>query len=231
MTDENKPRRLPLPDASGAALPDAHAVARFLEAHPDFLARRPELYLSLEPPERVHGDTLADHMAAQLRQARRQNERLAADIRTRRDDASFADRVEAALLGLLRAADPLDWAAHELAPTLGLDSAAIRLETDTGTVGSASSLPAGSARRLLGGRAIRFRREPDTLALLHGEAAPLVRRDVLLLLTPFGKLGVLALGNRDGTGEADGRARLPGPGAERALTTLRRAVEAALERQ
>ena len=42
------------------------AVAAFLRAHPEFLAERPELYRALTPPRRVHGEALADHMAAML---------------------------------------------------------------------------------------------------------------------------------------------------------------------
>ncbi|WP_048863433.1 hypothetical protein, partial [Acidisphaera rubrifaciens] len=50
--------------------PDAEAVAAFLRAHPEFLAERSDLYRVLAPPVRVHGDVLADHMAAMLRAER-----------------------------------------------------------------------------------------------------------------------------------------------------------------
>ena len=57
--------------------------------------------------------------------ARRQNALLAAGLSRRRVDASFGHRVEAAVLQMVRAADPVDWIAAELAHALGLDSAAI----------------------------------------------------------------------------------------------------------
>ncbi|MFC7608648.1 hypothetical protein [Teichococcus aestuarii] len=41
-------------------------VAAWLRAHPGFLAEQPELYRLLAPPRRVHGEELADHMAAML---------------------------------------------------------------------------------------------------------------------------------------------------------------------
>ncbi len=55
----------PLPDAAESDL-----VAAFLRAHPAWLAEHPELYRLLAPPRRVHGEALADHMAAMLRAER-----------------------------------------------------------------------------------------------------------------------------------------------------------------
>ncbi|NCY24472.1 MAG: DUF484 family protein [Alphaproteobacteria bacterium] len=49
---------------------DAQSVEAWLRDHPDFLAQRPDLYLELEPPQRVHGERMADHMAAMLAAAR-----------------------------------------------------------------------------------------------------------------------------------------------------------------
>ena len=43
---------------------DEALVAAFLREHPAWLSEHPELYRVLAPPERVHGDGLADHMAA-----------------------------------------------------------------------------------------------------------------------------------------------------------------------
>ncbi len=218
MTDDGGggARRFPLVDRDAD---EEAAVVRFLADRPDFLARHPSLYLTLAPPARVHGERLADHMAALLGAARRQNALLADGVRRRREDASFGVRVEAALLGVIRSVDPLEWMGTELGPTLGIDSAAICLEVPHRATGL---LAPGEAARLLAGRDIRFRPDPGEAAAIHGETAPLVRRDVLVRLRPGCGAGLLALGSRDDA--------LPGPGAERALSLLARAVEAALER-
>ncbi len=186
-------------------------IIRFLELQPDFLARHPSLYLTLLPPARVHGDRLADHMAAMLAAARRQNLQLQDSVRRRRAGRSLSERVEMALLGLIRASDPLDWLDHELAGTLGVDAAHLRF------------LPSEETRRLLGGRDIVFRETVTDGGALHGAAASLVRRDVLVRVRRgLRPACVLALGSRD-----DG---LPGPGSEGPLGLLASALEAALDR-
>ncbi|MBX9593368.1 MAG: hypothetical protein K2X46_03320, partial [Roseomonas sp.] len=53
-------------DAAAGRDPTAEEVAAFLRDHPDFLAQRPDLYRNLVPPRRVHGENLADHMAAMV---------------------------------------------------------------------------------------------------------------------------------------------------------------------
>jgi uncharacterized protein YigA (DUF484 family) len=190
------------------AIPDAEIV-RFLETQPDFLARHPALYLTLTPPARVHGERMADHMAAMLEASRRQNATLQEGVRRRRAGRSLGDRINQALLGLIRAADPLEWIETELAATLAIDSAQLLLG-DAAEPG------------LLNDRDIVFRDHP-TDASLHGPAADLVSRDVLIRIRPgFGPPGVLALGSRDGG--------LPGPGMEAKLALLASALEAALDR-
>jgi hypothetical protein len=63
--------------AAARAPVDSGAVAAFLRAHPGFLAENVELYRVLTPPERVHGEVLADHMAAMVRAERAQSVALA----------------------------------------------------------------------------------------------------------------------------------------------------------
>ena len=45
---------------------DAGDVAAFLRANPGWLSEHPELYRVLHPPRRLHGEAMADHMAAML---------------------------------------------------------------------------------------------------------------------------------------------------------------------
>jgi hypothetical protein len=164
-------------------------------------------------------------MAAMLGAARQQNRQLQDSVRHRRAGRSFAARVEQALIGLIRAAQPVEWAHHELAATLGLDAAQVHLEGGGGPAWSGVTMvSAALARRVLGGRDVVFREMVTDGAALHGAAAGLVRHDVLVRLRPdFGPAGLLALGGRDG---------LPGPGAEAeaALALLASGLQAALER-
>jgi hypothetical protein len=49
---------------------EAAFVEAFLRANPGWLAAHSDLYGVLEPPARLHGDGVADHMAAMLRMHR-----------------------------------------------------------------------------------------------------------------------------------------------------------------
>ena len=62
-----------------AALPEA--VEAFLRRNPGWLAAHADLYALLDPPQRVHGERLADHMAALLLAARSRADRLAGKSR------------------------------------------------------------------------------------------------------------------------------------------------------
>lgn len=176
--------------------------------------------MTLTPPARVHGEAVADHMAAMIGAARQQNDALRTHVVERRHASSLRERVEDALLGLVRAADPLEWIGAELALTLGVDAAHLCLDVPRPWC---RTLPSGTARVLLGGREVVLRHAPGALAALHGEAAPLVRTDALVRVAPSGApVGLLALGSRD-------EAALAG-GCEAPLALLGRAVAAALER-
>src|ERR1700742_1945655 len=143
---------------STAPKPDSAAVAAFLRANPAWLADNPDLYRILTPPSRVHGEVLADHMAAMVRAERAH----AAAMEERADDvlaagraaAGLASRVQEAVLALLRAADPLDCVTGEIPSILAVDSAHLCIEAIMpGTL----PLPAGTVARLLGGRQVLFR--------------------------------------------------------------------------
>ena len=192
---------------------DEADVLRFLARRPDFLQRHPTLYMTLDPPARVHGEAVADHMAAMIGAARRQNAGLRTDVAARRHASSLRARVEDAVLGLLRARDPLEWVEAELAPTLGLDAAHVWC--------CGPAFPEMLARQLLGGRDVSLRTAGSPG--LHGAAASLVRSEALVRVAGRADLAVLALGSRE--------ERFFAAGAEAPLALLGRAVEAALDRQ
>ena len=204
----------------------ADAVEAWLRDHPDFLAQRPDLYLQLEPPLRVHGERMADHMAAMLAAARVHMREVDADMRaaldTGRAGMGLAARVGEAVLALMRAPDPLECVSHELPALLGVDSCHVGCETRARR--NVNRLPAGTLSQLLPpGRDAVVRVTPLNVEVLHREAAPLVKRDALARVpAPGGQPMLLAIGTRDP--EA-----LPTNGAE-SLAFLGRAVGAALAR-
>ncbi len=209
------------PDVAGGEGDDLDEarVLRFLAARPDFLQRHPSLYMTLAPPARVHGDAVADHMAAMIGAARRQNTQLRTHVVERRVASSLRERVEDAVLGLLRAREPLEWIETELAATLGLDAAHLWLATVEGH----GTLSVELGRRLLGGRDVTLRESPSEIARLHGAAAPLVRSDGLVRVARRrGGFALLALGSREPAFFASG--------SEAPLALLGRAIEAALDR-
>jgi hypothetical protein len=202
----------------------ADDVADYLRAHPRFLAERPELYRQLVPPERVHGDHLADHMAAMLRAERAHASAMAerADgvLAAGRAAAGLASRVQEAVLALIFATSAAECIAAEFPALLAVDASSLCAEAP---LDGARPLPEGTIARLLGGRAVVFRDSGSDEKLLHAEAAPLARHDVLVRIPGEGPPALLALAARD-------RAVLdPSQGAG-ALTFLGRAVAAALRR-
>lgn len=204
----------------------AETVEAFLRDNPDFLAQRPDLYLQLEPPLRVHGERMADHMAAMLAAARVHMREVEADMQvalsTGRAGLGLAHRVGEAVLALMRAPDPLECVQHELPALLGVD--ACHLGCEKAARKNVGRLPNGTLSQLLPpGRDAVVRVTPLLVEALHREAAPLVRRDALARVpAPGGQPMLLAIGARDP--EA-----LPTNGAE-SLAFLGRAVGAALAR-
>ena len=207
------------PDESEAALVEA-----FLRAHPSWLAEHPGLYRLLSPPVRVHGEQLADHMAAMVHAERAHAaamaERADSVLAAGRAAAGLAARVQEAVLALLRSADPVDCIGHEMPGILGVDAVHLCLEA---LHPGARPLPEGTVARLLEGRQVLFREVATDARLLHAEAAGLAKHDALALVPGEGPPALLALLARDQW------ALDPGQGAG-ALAFLGRAVAASLGR-
>ncbi len=208
-------------------------MAAWLRANPQFLAENPDLYRILAPPARVHGEVMADHMAAMLRAERAHASAMAerADgvLAAGRARAGLTARVHEAVLALIAAAAaPGQWAdclTSHLPGVLALDSVALCVEGGRAApLAWARALPPGAVARLLGGRDVVFRdagEDPvaEDAPLLHGEAAMLARHDALVRVPLPGAPALLALSARE-------RALLePAQGAA-ALAFLGRAVAA-----
>ena len=203
---------------------EAADVVAFLRAHPNFLTDNPELYRALTPPERVHGATVADHMAAMLRAERAHASAMAerADdvLAAGRAAANLSARVQEAVLALMRAQSPVESITAELPVLLAVDAASLCIESD---IPGGRVLPAGQVARLLGGRAVVFRDAGPDAGLLHGEAARLARREALVCIPGCGPPALLALTSRD----EDALDPVQGTGA---LAFLGRAIAASLGR-
>lgn len=166
-------------------------VAAFLRANPAWLAENPALYRVLAPPRRVHGETLADHMAAMLH-AERAHAALMAEqaedvLAAGRAAVGMTERVQRAVLGLLRSRDPLDCINDEMPGILGVDAVGLCVE-GIGVASRLRMLPTGSISRLMGGRQVRFRAPTTDARLLHGEAAGLSGQDVLVAVPGHGAI-------------------------------------------
>ena len=197
------------------ALDGSRFVAAFLRSHPGWLAAHPELYAVLDPPRRLHGEALADHMAAMLEQARRLGTGAAAG---RRAADGFAQRVQEAVVAMMRATDALWCLHHDLPGLLRLDS--VRLCAESALDG-AVAVPSGTVAAALGQRDALVR-DATRSPLLHGEAASLAQHEALVRVPLRRAPALLALGCRDGSG-------LDGAGTQ-TLAFLGQAAAAALER-
>lgn len=213
--------------AEPASEREAEAVAVFLRAHPEFLAERPELYRALHPPKRLHGERLADHMAAMLAAERRRLRSLEAEVEAAvtagRAGHGLTFRVRLAVLALMRSTDVAETVAQEVPALLGIESCCLLAEmTDRRGV---LRVPRGTVARLLGpGRDALVRATPTELDLLHQEAASLVVRDALVRVPVWtGHPTLLTLGARDPQA-------LPARQATATLAFLGRAIAAALAR-
>ncbi len=196
-------------------------VERFLRNHPEWLSRQAGLYDCLSPPRRVHGEALADHMAAMIEAARARS-RVVLDAG--RAGLGLGERVRAAVVALIRAVDVSDWVSDDLPQLLGVDAA--RLCGERGGLRGVAALAPGSVARVMGGHDVVVRAAcggADAVSL-HGEAAGLAVREALLRVPcGDGPALLLALAARDG-------AMLEGAGAEGALGFLAAALGARLER-
>lgn len=203
---------------------EAGQVEAFLRANPSWLADNPDLYRILVPPNRVHGEHLADHMAAMVQVERARATAMAerADdvLAAGRAAAGLAGRVQEGVLALLRASDKMDCLTGELPGILAVDSVHLCVEA---LLPGVRPLPQGMVDHLLGGRNVLFRDTVTEARRLHAEAAGLAGHDALILIPGSGPPALLALLARD-TQMLD-----PARGAG-ALTFLGRAVAAALGR-
>lgn len=201
-TDRPRSRR-----RAGTVEPDSDEAAfveAFLRAHPGFLADRPALYRALTPPRRVHGERLADHMAAMLEVERERGvelrDRTEALLAAGRANAAIQSRAQRAVLAVMAArgaAEALDIIVQDWPALLGVDVVAVCAEARA--LPLARPLPRGFVARMVpSGTPVALRPQSFETETLYGEAAPLVASDALARLPlPKGGEALLACGVRD----------------------------------
>jgi len=191
-------------------------VANFLQTNPDFLKRHPELLSVLEAPERAFADAdptggevvdLQDAMLVRVRaDLGKQREQCSDLIDAGRANIQSQNRIHAAVVALLKARSLdhlIEILTIDLVGLLHVDAAALCLEG--GTVAPASNqgvrvVPVGTIERLVDiSRPVTLRSDIEGDRRLYGEAAGLVRSEVLLRLTvrEDAPIALLALGSRD----------------------------------
>lgn len=168
-------------------------IAAFLRANPGWLAAHPEVYAVLDPPRRLHGEAMADHMAAIIDQARRHGNDAAAG---RRATEGFTQLVQDAVLALMRAPDPAWCLQNDIPGLLRVES--VRLAAE-GSLPGAAALEAGTVDAVLGQRAALIR-DAGRDRNLHGEAAPLTIREAIVRVPLASTPALLAISTRDPAG-------------------------------
>jgi uncharacterized protein YigA (DUF484 family) len=198
-TDRPRKAKGGAPEPEEAALVEA-----FLRAHPGFLADHPALYRTLVPPRRVHGERLADHMAAMLAAERARAAELAATLeqvvahgRANLANQARAHKAVLALMAARSATEALDILVQDWPDLLGLDVVSVCAEGRA--VLGARPLARGTIARLLpNGSLFALRAEATDQEALYGEAAALVASDALARLSlANGGEALLACGSRE----------------------------------
>lgn len=211
MTD----RRADQPEDTAAAVAaplSASRVAAFLRAHPDFLARRPELLSVLTPPAVARGDTVVDMQQFMLMRLQDETKRLRDEQRqligAARANQQSQSRIHDGVLALL-GARTFEHLVHtmttDLALLLDVDVVTICVETADGRlprtdVHGLAALEPGTVDELIGtGRDVVLNDDVQGDPRLFGAGTGLVRSEALIRLSVSGAgpRCLLAVGSRD----------------------------------
>jgi len=159
----------------------AEDVAAYLARNPGFLAARPALYRLLAPPQRVHGEALADHMAAMLAAERSGARALEGEMRA---GAMLGLRARLAVLALLAARDVAEVVAHAWPALLHVAHCAVLFT------------PPAAWRSAVREVTLRTGAEITDATAFHAEAAGLIARDALVRVPLANSAALLVLGAR-----------------------------------
>jgi len=210
----------------------AERVAEYLRDNPDFLVDHPELFETLNTPQRENGNVV-DFQQAMVLRLKEENERLRNAqeflVGTARNNQSIQSRVHDSVLAILRASSfesMVQTVTTDLAVLLDVDAVTIGVETGDVPIPKAyaagiRALPEGAVDSMLGSnRDVMLMSQVTGDPRLFGAASGLVRSQALVRLKASSQapVGLLALGSRKDDGFA------PGQGTE-LLGFLARALE------
>jgi uncharacterized protein YigA (DUF484 family) len=191
----------------------AEEVARYLRAHPDFLAARPELLAALTPPSIDHGDRkVVDFQNAMVRALQKGKDALQAEqgriVDVVRANMSNFARVHQGVLTLIDAPDLPGLIAtirDDLAMLVGVDHAGIAV--DRGSLlavplmeAGCPALPAGRIAAHMGERTTDLGPVGAATIGMFGPEGSLVRSQALAVMRLNSPLpdALLYFGSRDG---------------------------------
>ena len=194
-----------------AGAPSADQVADFLRAHPDFLAKRPELLSATDAPTNTAtGDNVADFQTAMIRRLKREKED-ATDVAqelidTSRDNLTSTTRVHDCVLALLGADSferLIESVQSDLAMILDMDAVVLCVESERAEdfpMRSVTLVPPGFVDHQVGaGKALNLRAKISGDPEIFAGAAPLIQSDALVRLeiSKTSPPALLAFGSRD----------------------------------
>jgi uncharacterized protein YigA (DUF484 family) len=205
-----KPRK-PVAAAPPADESTERAIARYLQAHPDFVVRHPSVMQALVPPSVDHGRGVVDfqrYMVARLQTDLDQvNGEKTALIQTVRANAQVQGRIHAAALALVEArslGQLIEILTCDLMPVLDVDVIAMAVESNGVDVPHVASsgiriVAPGAVSARLGRRNVVLRGGIAGDPEIYGPGAGLIKSEALLRLdisrrTPT---GLVAFGSRD----------------------------------
>lgn len=182
-------------------------VASYLRAHPDFLARHPDLVTKLVPPSRFEGGPVVDlqhyvigRLQDEMDQLRGCAEHL---ITTSRSNMSTQTRTHEAALSILDADTMAGLArvvAEDLPTLLDVDVATIGFESGDGPTAlfpGIRALPNGFLDQVMGVSEVMLRSASPGDPAIFGDGAGLVKSYALVRIDPADRpVGLVALGSR-----------------------------------
>ena len=190
----------------------ASDVIQYLQQHPDFFGRHPEILESLNLPVRNQGDKIVDLQQFMVSRLRRDMTKLRAEkeefIANTRDNIQTQDRIQQAILKILQAetvAALIKIIIGELPVLLDVDHAVLCLEGSARNYHVLHDLPIrflknGSIEKLMNGTdqpvLLRDDINGDTLLYPTTTAVALVRSDALLRLKFSKTTGLLVFATR-----------------------------------
>jgi len=189
----------------------ARQVIDYLDRHPEFLIRHPDLLERQKLPSRINGDRVADLQSYLLDRLRGDISKLRSEqdelLANSRDNLSTQDRVHRAALALLSARSfeqLIEIVTTDLAVLLDVDVVTLCIESDAPPKDPVRYdglliLPVGTIDEALGpGVEILLRDDIDGDPVIFGGAAGLVRSDALIRLVAHedAPMGLISFGTR-----------------------------------